>query len=228
MLNAFRLFFDIFRVRFMLTNPLSLFCSQLPKICLKEIASVIRYKRIKTGKTLYHKGQPTRLCYIVMNGSFSVYDHDGTTKKNQDEEIQNITTHTTTNAMHSSSREEINHTMFRSMNQQHHSETARERLTNLTRSSNLTQSLPLRTSSPSYGGSSKCVSRFTSPEKKMNTMNNRSMSPLLNGGKRKSINYSENKINNRSMSPSHGGKRTSMNHPNLNDRCSLMKYWTGK
>ena len=54
------------------------------------------------------------------------------------------------------------------------------------------------------------------------------MSPLLNGGKRKSMNYSENKINNRSMSPSHGGKRKSMNHPNLNDRCSLMKYWTGK
>ena len=41
-------------VRLLLTSPLSLFCSQLPKVCLKEIASVVRVKRIKKGTTLFH------------------------------------------------------------------------------------------------------------------------------------------------------------------------------
>ena len=61
-------------IQYLKTSPMSLFCDQLPQVCLKEIASCVRYKRLRRGQTLYHKGQPTRLCYIVMSGSFSAYD----------------------------------------------------------------------------------------------------------------------------------------------------------
>jgi CRP-like cAMP-binding protein len=195
-------------VDFIKRGNLSYFFKQLPNSALQEIASVVRFKRIKENYSLYHKGQPTRLCYIVMTGSFSIYP---TIKVDEFYHSKNNDTETsptnTTNTNIDTSNTQMNQ-ISRKLS------TPRVRLNMLTSSS----SRPTNT----FTRRSTSRSTFSTPRRK--TPTKRTSSLLYTMGRPSS---SASKLNYLAASP----RSTKLNNRaasmsmNWSDRCSLMKYW---